>query len=243
MVIVGVVTTYIPGPGALNQARKALQKSTHALLGATIQVSDDDWAGPSSLGDWTRAELAAHIARHADAVRGVVEGALRGETVPLYASPESREQGIRAGAGRSGLAVQEDLDGAIGRLEATFDKVTDWSTLVDFRGDPVPLALLPFGWLSEVVMHHIDLAIGFGFDDLDPAEAGLVLDWSVSRIGRKPGAPALHLRADTGRSWTIEGRGEQVEVTGSAPNLLGWLTGRLGPDVVVGADGVVVPSW
>lgn len=237
------MTTYIPGPGALSQARKALQKSTHALLGATIQVSDDDWAGPSALPDWTRAELAAHIARNADAVRGVVDGALRGETVPLYASPEAREEGIRAGAGRSGLAVQEDLDAAIGRLETTFDKVEDWSAQVDFRGDPVPLALLPFGWLSEVVVHHIDLAIGFGFDDVDPAEAGLVLDWSVSRIARKPGAPALHLRADTGRSWTILGTGEQGEVTGSAPHLLGWLTGRLGPDVVAGADGVVVPSW
>jgi maleylpyruvate isomerase len=240
---VGLVTTYTPGPEALSQANQALQTTTQALLGATIQVSDDDWAGPSSLPGWTRAELAAHIARQADAVRGMVEGALRGERVPLYPSAEAREDGIRAGAGRTGLAIQEDLDEACGRLDAAFDRVEDWSVPVDYRGTSTPLAMLPFGRLAEVVVHHVDLAIGRDFDDLDDAVAGLALDWAVGRIAQAPEVPALQLVADSGRSWTVPGRGEPVEVTGSAPHLLGWLAGRLGPDAVSGADDVVVPAW
>lgn len=238
-----MTTTYTPGPEALGHARRALQTSTYALLGATIQVSDEDWAGPSALPDWTRAELAAHIARHADAMRGVVEGALRGEVVPLYPSPEAREDGIRAGAGRTGLQVQEDLDAACGTLDDAFDRVEDWAAPVELRGTVMPLALLPFGRLAEVVVHHIDLAIGFGFDDVDPEDAGLVLDWATRRIATKPDVPALRLVADTGRSWIVPGDGEPTEVTGTAQHLLGWLTGRLGAETVEGADGIVVPSW
>ncbi|SDB80180.1 maleylpyruvate isomerase [Raineyella antarctica] len=239
----GGVTTKTPGPDALNGALAALQTSTHALLGATIQVSDEDWAGPSGLPGWTRAELAAHIARHADALRGVVDGALRGESVPLYPTPEAREEGIRAGAGRSGLAIQEDLDTACGELDASFDKVKDWSVPVDFRGTELPLALLPFGRLAEVVLHHVDLAIGYRLEDLDPEVAGYALDWAVTAIARKPEAPALRLVADEGRTWTVPVPGDPVEVTGSAAGLLGWLAGRLGPEAVSGADDVTVPSW
>lgn len=234
---------YTPGPEALRQARRALQGATHALLGATIQVSDEEWAAPSALPGWSRAELAAHIARHADAVRGLVEGALRGEVVPLYPSEEDREAGIRAGAGRSGLEVQEDLDTACGLLESTLDGVDDWSVPVDFRGQQLALALLPSARLAEVLVHHVDLAIGRDFDDIDPADAGLALDWATERIATRPGAPHLRLRADTGRSWTLPGTRDPVEVSGSAPRLLGWLAGRVGTDGLTGAGGVDVPSW
>ncbi len=235
--------TNSPGPESVDQVRTAVREATHALLGATIQVSDEAWSAPSALPAWTRAELAAHLARHADALRGVVEGALRGEAVPLYPSPEAREAGIRAGAGRTGLAIQEDLDTAAGRLEAAFDAVEDWSAPVDFRGRSLPLALLLNGRLGEVVIHHVDLAIGQGFADIDPVTAGLVLDWLLPSLSTRPGAVPLRLVADDGRTWTSTVDGEPTEVTGTAPHLLGWLSGRLGPEIVTGASDVALPSW
>ncbi|WOP17665.1 maleylpyruvate isomerase family mycothiol-dependent enzyme [Raineyella sp. LH-20] len=263
------MSTDSPGLKTLSQVRPALRTATHDLLGATIQVSDEDWARPSALPDWSRAELAAHIARHADALRGVVEGALRGEDVALYPSPEARDAGIRTGAGRTGLQIQEDLDTACGRLEQAFDEVTDWAVQVPFRDTRVPVATLPLGRLAEVVLHHIDLEIGTGFDDLDPVVAAVIMDWAVDRIGHKPGAPALRLVASDGRQWltpaaehavpepsttaeqataepgTASGQqpGAVVEVSGTPQRLLGWLAGRLGADAVSGADEVEVPRW
>jgi len=248
------VSTDTPGLETLSQVRPALSTATHDLLGATIQVSDEDWARPSALPGWSRAELAAHLARHADALRGVVEGALRGEDVPLYPSPDARDAGIRAGADRTGLQIQEDLDTACGRLEHAFDEVADWAMPVPFRDSRVPVATLPLGRLAEVVIHHVDLAIGTGFDDLDPVVAAIVLDWAVDRIGRKPGAPALRLVGPDGRQWRTpaaeaaehDPAGSAVtttEVSGAPQRLLGWLAGRLGADAVSGADAVTVPSW
>ncbi len=241
------MSTDTPGQETLSRVRPALHDATQELLGATIQVTDDDWAGPSALPGWSRAELAAHIARHADAVRGVVEGALRGEEVPLYPSSDAREAGIRAGAGRGGLAIQEDLDAACGRLEQVFDEVSDWAMPVLFRDSRVPVATLVLGRLSEVVIHHIDLAIGTGFDDLDPAVAAIVLGWAVDRIGHKPATPALRLVTPEGREWLTRAARETdpdvTTVTGTPQRLLGWLSGRTGADTVSGADDVVVPSW
>ncbi|WP_228488886.1 maleylpyruvate isomerase family mycothiol-dependent enzyme [Raineyella fluvialis] len=240
------MSTDTPGPvAALPEVRHALRTATHDLLGDTIQVSDDDWGGPSGLPGWTRAELAAHIARHADAVRGVIEGALRGEDVPLYPTPEARESAIRAGAGRDGLAIQEDLDASSSALEDTFDRIHDWTMPVLFRGTRVPVAALALGRLAEVAIHHIDLAIGAGFGDLDPDVAVLVLGWAVERIGSKPDAPALRLVAPDGREWTtpaVDDAGP-TQVSADPAQLLGWLAGRLPADAVSGADGVVVPSW
>lgn len=243
MDIVGSVTTYTSGPEALHQARRALQSATHALLGATIQVRDEAWAAPSALPGWSRAELAAHLARHADALRGLVEGALRGEVVPLYPSEQTRQDDIRAGARRTGLEVQEDLDSACGRLEGTFDDIEDWTVPVDFRGQALTLAALPAARLAEVLVHHVDLAIGQTFDDIDPTDAALALDWAASRIATRPGAPHLHLVADSGPSWILPGQGDLRKVTGPAPRLLGWLAGRLDAEGLAGADGVDVPSW
>lgn len=237
------VTTNTPDPAEVSQAQQAVRTETHALLGATIQVSDAEWAGPSALPGWTRAELAAHIARHADAMRGLVEGALRGEDVPLYPSPQAREQGIRAGAGRAGLAIQEDLDTACGLLDECFDGVEDWSLPVDFRGRILPLAMLPLGRLAEVVLHHVDLAIGRRIDDIDPTSAALVLDWAVPSLAHRAETPALRLVDETGgRVWTTSTE-DPTEIRGTTPHLLGWLAGRSGPEVVSGAGGVVVPAW
>ncbi|MEA5153164.1 maleylpyruvate isomerase family mycothiol-dependent enzyme [Raineyella sp.] len=240
------MSTDTPGRATLSQVRPALHDATQELLGATIQVTDDDWAAPSALPGWSRAELAAHIARHADAVRGVVEGALRGEDVALYPSPDARDAGIRAGAGRGGLAIQEDLDAACGRLEQVFDEVSDWTMPVLFRDSRVPVAALVVGRLAEVVIHHIDLAIGTGFDDLDPVISAIVLGWAVDRIGHKPGTPALRLLTPDGREWltpAADGTDGVTTVTGTPQRLLGWLSGRAGADAVSGADDVVVPSW
>ncbi len=241
--MVDLVTAHAAGDDELTEVRSALRSATAGLLGATIQVDDDSWGGPSRLPGWSRAELAAHLARHADASRKVVEAAGRGELIPKYA-PGEREAGIRAGADRTGLAIQEDLDAACGRLEDALDEVEDWTVPVLVDGGTAPVSTVPLSRLAEVVVHTVDLDIGVEFDGTDPEVAGRALDWAVGRIGARPDAPSIRLVATSGREWLLGPvESDATRVGGSPQRLLGWLAGRLGPEAVDGAAGIVLPPW
>ena len=51
----------------------------------------------------------------------LTEWARTGERQDMYASAEQREADIEAGAGRSGLELQIDLDTSAGRLDEAFE--------------------------------------------------------------------------------------------------------------------------
>ena len=86
----------------------------------------------------------------------------------MYASPEQRAAEIEAGAGRTGLELQIDLDTSAGRLDQAFealDEADAWDAVVELRGGlQVPARLLPLARLLEVVIHHVDLDIGYEID-------------------------------------------------------------------------------
>jgi len=108
--------------GQVLPVRKRISEATQRLLGDTIRLDDDQWAAPSLLPGWSRAHVATHLARDADALRGVMTAAFAGETRALYQSPESKFNDLERGAERTGLDLQVDLDTSAGRLETTFDQ-------------------------------------------------------------------------------------------------------------------------
>jgi maleylpyruvate isomerase len=224
-----------------------MSSATARLLGDTISVNDEDWRGPSRLPDWTRGHVATHVARQADALGRLFTGAVSGTPGQMYESNEKRDAEIEEGAGRTGLELQIDLDTAAERLwermEET-DSAGKWSEPVGLRGGgTVPARLLPLARLTEVVLHHVDLDIGFEVDAIDRSVAGWLLEWCSVRLRTRDGFPSLSLIIDDGDTVSIGPAGDTREVRGPAQRLLGWLTGRSGTDQLSGADGIMLPAF
>jgi maleylpyruvate isomerase len=238
----------------LAAVRALVTASTQRLLGDTIGVDEDAWRSPSALPRWSRGHVATHLARQADALGRLVDWARTGVRQEMYASPQVREDEIESGAARSGLEIQVDLDTTAGRLAEAFasldaDETPDggpagaWDAEVELRGGQRVVArLLPLARLTEVVLHHVDLDIGFGVTDVDDETAEWLLEWSSYRLGARDEFPRLELVSDTGFHTALGSSGSLRRVTGSSPALLGWLTGRGGPDLVQGSDGLVLPG-
>jgi maleylpyruvate isomerase len=244
-----VMTMNAPGTAAavqLDNVRALVRHATQQLLGDTIAVSDDDWRAPSRLPDWTRGHVATHLARQADGMGRLVEWARTGERNPMYASPEQRTSEIQEGAGRSGLELQIDLDTSAGRLAAGFealDAADRWDAIVELRdATPVPARLLPLSRLLEVTIHHVDLDIGYEVEHIDQQTAEWLLEWCAYRFRSKEDFPRLTLTSDSGFAVHVGKSGEPRQVSGTSPNLLGWLMNRVDSSAVTGANGLTVPG-
>ncbi len=230
----------------LETLRGLVNTETHRLLGDTIAVRDEDWPAPSRLPDWSRAHVASHIARQADGMVRLTEWARSGERQDMYASAEQREADIAAGAGRSGLELQIDLDTSAGRLNRAFDAMDEaaWDAVVELRGGTkVPARLLPLARLLEVVVHHVDLDIGFEFSHIENATAEWLLEWCAFRVRSRDEFPRLDLTSDSGFTISLGNAGEPTAVSGTSANLLGWVMGRLDDSAVQGGQGRPLPPF
>lgn len=237
----------------LAAVRALVSASTQRLLGDTIGVDPDDWRGPSRLPRWSRGHVATHLARQADGLTRLTDWARTGIRQEMYASVQAREDEIEQGAGRTGLELQVDLDTSAGRLTEAFAGLDDetaengsghaWDAEVELRGGQRVVArLLPLARLTEVVLHHADLDIGFEVADVDDESAEWLLEFAAHRLGSRDEFPRLELVGDSGFHTTLGSSGETRRVTGSSSALLGWLTGRAAPDTVHGTDGLVLPG-
>ena len=58
--------------GQVDPALKRIALATQSLLRDTIDLDEEQWHAPSLLPGWSRAHVATHIARNADALRRVL---------------------------------------------------------------------------------------------------------------------------------------------------------------------------
>ena len=211
------------------------QEATQALLGDTITITDEHWQMPSRLPGWTRAHIATHIARQADHLARVFEQLSNNQPTSLDDSPDAVDDEIERGSERSALELQVDLDSSAGRL---YKASTQLHRLAP--GRPVALTpsltvrldQLPMLRLNHLVLHHIDLDIGFTPEAIDPQAAMWLLAYNAARIGRDSAYPAIRLASDSGVVALVGGGGRAQVVHGPDNLLLGWLTGRLTPDKI-----------
>jgi maleylpyruvate isomerase len=243
----GMTAAASPATTQLETLRGLVTTATQRLLGDTILVTDEQWRAPSRLPDWTRGHVATHVARHADGVVRLAQWALTGKRLDMYPSPEHRANDIEAGAGRSGLDLQIDMDTSAGRLSAAFDEIEGaeaWDAMVEMsRGLKVPARLLPLARLLEVVIHHVDLDIGYEITDIDTQTVEWLLEWCAFRLRDREDFPRLELTADSGFTTAVGSVGEPVAVSGSGAQLLGWLLGRTDASVVTGTDELQLPAF
>ena len=230
----------------LETLRGLVNAATQRLLGDTISVSDEDWQAPSRLPGWSRGHVATHIARQADGMVRLTEWARSGDRQDMYASAEQRETDINAGAGRTGLDYQIDLDTSAGRLDQAFDGLdaAAWDAVVELRsGTKVPARMLPLARLVEVVIHHVDLDIGYEVEQIEAATAEWLLEWCAFRVREREEFPKVDLTADSGFTISMGNAGEPTAVSGTSANLLGWVMGRVDDSAVRGGEGLPRPPF
>src|SRR3954454_11768831 len=86
-----------------------LQEANQRLVRGVDALHGDDWAAPSLLPGWTRSHVVAHLTLNAEALAGALDGASRGEPVPMYASQEARDADIEELAGADAADLRERL--------------------------------------------------------------------------------------------------------------------------------------
>jgi maleylpyruvate isomerase len=231
----------------LETVRSLVAHATQRLLGDTITVSDEQWRSPSRLPNWTRGHVATHIARHADAIRRLAEWARTGERQDMYSSADQRESEILEGAARSALDLQIDLDTSAGKLADAFeelDAASAWDAVVELRGGMrVPARLLALSRLLEVVIHHVDLDLGYEVGNIDQQEAEWLLEWYAFRLRDRDEFSKLVLTSDSGFTINVGSFGERRTVRGSSANLLGWLMNRVDGCAVDGSEDLRLPPF
>jgi maleylpyruvate isomerase len=147
--------------------------AAHRMLEVHLAtLTDAQVAGPSLLPDWSVGHVITHIARNADGVRLMLEGALRGEVAPQYpGGVEQRAADIAAGSVRGAAGLVADVRATNERLEAVFTAMTDeaWQGHGRSMVGTVAVAELPFRRWRETVVHHADLGLQYTWRDW-PAE-------------------------------------------------------------------------
>ncbi|MDR3070698.1 MAG: maleylpyruvate isomerase family mycothiol-dependent enzyme [Propionibacteriaceae bacterium] len=204
------------------------------LVGDTISLSEDDWHAPSLLPGWSRAHVATHLARSADEIISVLRDPASGWG---QENPDKRFRDLEIGADRPSLSIQEDLDSALGLLADAADKVVDWNRPIRINAGIHPLSTLTLLWLHEVLIHHLDLSVGFSPDQISDEAGKWLLEFVVNRL-REDSGPVVQITSESGLQAVI-GRGEPRHfVSGTNIRLWAWLCGRVGADWVEGAEGL-----
>lgn len=134
-----------------------------SLLADLDELSDDVARRPSLLPGWSIGHVVTHLARNADSLTGMFEGAERGEVTPQYPSAAARNADIEAGAHRPADELVDDLRRSIWRLEATWASAspTAWSGHGLNMSGRVSITDLPFRRWGETVVHHSDLGLDY----------------------------------------------------------------------------------
>jgi maleylpyruvate isomerase len=191
-------------------------------------MDPNDLFAPTRLPGWSRAHVLVHLSRNADGLRNLLLSARTGEPLRMYPSLGAREADIIAGVTRPPEVVLADVLEASRRflVEAAAFPDDRWAEQVAFTsGAPDPPLITAARVielrLTEVEVHHVDLDVGYSFDDTPMVLAEQLLTNFVAR------------RAESGARFALEVEGplriktsDDPVVRGSVGAALAWLTGR-----------------
>jgi maleylpyruvate isomerase len=215
---------------AVTEQTAALLRTAHSL---------DDLQAPSLCAGWTRGHVLTHLARNADGLAALVRSAVDGSGETMYASLESRDADIDAGADRSSAVLVDDVERTARALATQLPRLGPHHAETRLERTPgqflVKAKNVPFMRLREVVFHHVDLEAGFGFEDVGADLQRLLIGEEVRRLRACDPPPDVTLRSPDGDEWTV-GAGT-ASVSGDRGALLGWL----GRGLTTGVTGDPLP--
>jgi maleylpyruvate isomerase len=145
-------------------------------------LTDDDCRQDSLLPNWSRGHVLTHLSRNADSHVNLLQAAVRGEVGEQYASAEQRNGDIERGSTRSAEELVMDLRLSIYGLEAAWASANEKAWQGQGRnlgGRVIEMSSLVFLRWREVEIHHADLNLGLGYDDLTPLYVRLELDQQI----------------------------------------------------------------
>ncbi|GAA2851955.1 maleylpyruvate isomerase family mycothiol-dependent enzyme [Pseudonocardia halophobica] len=208
-----------------------MREGTAFLETQVAALTDDELRAPSALPGWTRAHVVGHVARNAEALTRLAGWARTGIETPMYADRAQRAAEIEASAELPASTLRAELTATARALEEALAALTpaQWDAHVrSALGRAIPAAEVPWMRIREVWLHALDLGAGAKPGDLPDGVLDLLLDDVTAALSGKEDCPSLELvPVDRTRPWLV-GTGEPVgTMTGSAAELVGWLTGRI----------------
>jgi maleylpyruvate isomerase len=190
---------------------------------------------------WSRATVAAYVARNADALGNLLTWARTGVETPMYASPEARAVGIEESGRQGSDLLRADVASSTTRLLEAMAAMpaAGWEVVVKTaRGRDVPASDVVWMRIRESWVHGVDLDAGASFDELPDAVVADMIDEVARGLAGREDCPATNL-AIGAASWRLgPDAGDGVDVSAPAPAVLAWLIGRRPLD---GAP--TLPAW
>ena len=228
-----------------------LAAATEELMSDVTGLTDEDVVRRSLLPGWTRGHVVTHLARNAEGGTRLLTWARTGVASYEYESVAARAEAIEQGATRPAAELVEDLAAAVAAFDTTARAMPPaaWQNPVTWTtGQQTPAAAVVESRLSEVLIHHVDLDLGYGPGSWPETFVRARLDRLVRSLNARDLAPQpLRLQAhDSGRTYLLgRPRATDRTVAGHEAALLAWLLGRSdGADLVDDGDGPLpaVPS-
>lgn len=220
------------GMKPVEQILPELGAATGALLDGIGGLTDAGARGPSLLPGWTRGHVLTHLARNAEGGTRLLGWARTGIPSYEYESVTARAEAIEEGAGRPALVLVADVSAACaGFAEAAslmppdaWQHVVTWTT-----GHQTEAEHIVQSRFAEVLIHHVDLDLGFGPGQWPAWFVDWLLPTAVDALNNRQIAPMaawLHA-ADTGRDYELSrDPADAVQISGTEANLLAWVLGR-----------------
>jgi maleylpyruvate isomerase len=246
----------------------SVRQATRSVLRTIDDLTDAQADAPCRLPGWSRAELITHLARNADGIRGMVEGAARGEVVAMYPGGlAQRAEGIAAGRGERAANLRSDLRRASDNLVEAFEALPpDAWDRIGQASKPRTMRELTWVRWREVEVHHADLDLGYEVSDWPVrfVTSALAEIFATFPERAAPARPVIDIdyrviSTDHERTWRVVLRGPDVhvlvddgepadgEARGWGCDIAAWLYGRdpRGGGIVASGDlGVLrLPQW
>jgi len=214
-----------------NDVLAALESATGRLLDGIARLSNAAARQPSLLPGWSRGHVLTHLARNAEGSTRLLTWASTGVPSYEYESADARAAEIEAGSERAAEVLIEDVRRTAEALEEAAASMPPqaWRRLIRYTsGQEHPADVILPSRLAEVLIHHVDLDLGFTPGDWPGSFVTDMLTLLASSLSRRDGMAAMRLASrDGGGSYRIGGAGlAAITVTGSEPELLAWLLGR-----------------
>lgn len=190
-----------------------------------------DLGEASLLPGWSRAFVISHVSANAQAIGRLLHWARTGEPTPMYASMEERDSEIAQGAALSLVELTEWYTRSDLSVQQAFTELPEaaWANrVVTAQGREIPASETLWMRSREVCIHAVDMNMGITFADLPTGFLARLADEASARHSTNPELPAVIsvTTDDSMTSWHIGEGDADIEVTGTLPDVVSWLSGR-----------------
>ena len=156
-------------PRTIASARDWSAEGSRRFLDIVTRLGEAEFAGNSHLSGWTRHQLIAHVAAHADTLRNLARWAATGQRTPIHVTMMERIVDNERGAGMTPTELLLWLHRSNADLTAALAQLTDeqWTAeVVTASGRVIPASEIPWLRARELWVHLVDLNVGVRFRDL-----------------------------------------------------------------------------